>query len=52
MPLTHKDLKKHIWLVEELRHAQPSEELEASGFNYFTRDYAGNPLALKAIMLR
>ena len=51
MPLTQKDLKKHIWLVEELRHAQPSEELEASGFNYFTKDYEGRPVAMKAVML-
>ncbi len=55
MPLTHKDLKKHIWLCTSVGRAWDTEELgqlEEQGFNYFFKGTQGRLVAYKLVMLR
>jgi hypothetical protein len=52
MPLTQKDLKKHVWLCTALAKGEPTEELQEKGFNYFFTSCAGEPMAYKLVMLR
>ena len=52
MTLTHKDLKKHVWLCTALAKGEPAEQLQDKGFNYFSQDAHGKLVAYKLIRLR
>ena len=52
MPLTQKDLKKHIWLCAASAISRQTLALEHDGFNYFFQDAQGRPMAYKLVMLR
>ncbi len=52
MPLTQKDLKKHVWLCTSVAGARDPEQLEEQGFNYLFVSLQGRLIAYKLVMLR
>ena len=55
MPLTHKDLKNHVWLCTSVGRAWDTEELEQleeQGFNYLFVSPEGTLIAYKLVRLR
>ena len=52
MTLTHKDLKKHIWLCTSVAGAKDPEQLEEQGFNYLFVSPEGTLIAYKLVRLR
>ena len=52
MTLTHKDLKKHVWLCTSVAGAKDPEQLEEQGFNYFFQGTQGRLIAYKLVRLR
>ena len=52
MPLTHKDLKKHVWLCTSVAGARDPGQLEEQGFNYLFVSPEGTLIAYKLVRLR
>ena len=51
MTLTHKDLKKHVWLCTAVAKAD-NDQLEEQGFNYLFVSPQGRLVAYKLVRLR
>ncbi len=49
--LSKRELRQHIWLVQGIRQAKHTSELEALGFNYFSRNREHKHLAWKLIKI-
>ena len=50
--ISKSDLRRYVWLAQEVRQAKHTPKLEALGFNYFAKSRAtGKPVAMKLTRL-